>query len=362
MKIIKNTKLITLITLLTTSSSVHAIPPPDVVISLWQTLLQFFGMAAAFIATAWFAFRQTLNNYGITWKHITTGIVGLVCISGGLIWYSDSPQTAQAKILPQGEMLTIEQVIQREPSVYIRNWKFETSREMMEEVIQARQQKGLQTRPLQTIPSFSPKALAAHISQNTQQIYLLDTREAFERTQFNIGYQEAIRYADLIYDEVPKTLPKDKTIVVLCHSGIRGYFAANFLKQAGYNNVAFLQGGLASWEEAKLPVNGDKNYSFQPTKLDKLNKAQVEQAQAVNIQLDTQGKDLTLNSLVRLPLELSTSEQINQALEAAKDKPIVLACQSYSGCFHTGNLAHLLKERGHDKLMGAYDASGKYLK
>jgi rhodanese-related sulfurtransferase len=48
-------------------------------------------------------------------------------------------------------------------------------------------------------------------------------------------------------------LPKNRTIVAVCHEGGRSYKAAFALRQLGYNAVN-LAGGLKAWVAAGLPV------------------------------------------------------------------------------------------------------------
>jgi rhodanese-related sulfurtransferase len=42
-------------------------------------------------------------------------------------------------------------------------------------------------------------------------------------------------------------LPKDKEIVLYCHSGARSYHACAYLAQQGYDNVINLKGGILGW-------------------------------------------------------------------------------------------------------------------
>jgi rhodanese-related sulfurtransferase len=51
-----------------------------------------------------------------------------------------------------------------------------------------------------------------------------------------------------------KVAAKDATIVVYCHSGARSALAAENLMRMGYTNVYSLDGGLAAYESAGLPV------------------------------------------------------------------------------------------------------------
>ena len=47
---------------------------------------------------------------------------------------------------------------------------------------------------------------------------------------------------------------KDKPVIVTCRSGTRAGMACRFLRRSGFNNVFQLKGGVASWQQASLPV------------------------------------------------------------------------------------------------------------
>lgn len=42
-------------------------------------------------------------------------------------------------------------------------------------------------------------------------------------------------------------LPKDRDIILYCHSGARSYHACRYLAQQGYHNVLNLRGGILDW-------------------------------------------------------------------------------------------------------------------
>jgi rhodanese-related sulfurtransferase len=42
-------------------------------------------------------------------------------------------------------------------------------------------------------------------------------------------------------------LPKDKEVILYCHSGARSYHACAYLIQQGYENVVNLRGGILAW-------------------------------------------------------------------------------------------------------------------
>jgi rhodanese-related sulfurtransferase len=42
-------------------------------------------------------------------------------------------------------------------------------------------------------------------------------------------------------------LPKDKDVILYCHSGARSYHACAYLAQQGYSNAINLRGGILGW-------------------------------------------------------------------------------------------------------------------
>ena len=42
-------------------------------------------------------------------------------------------------------------------------------------------------------------------------------------------------------------IPKDKDVVLYCHSGARSYHACAYLAQQGYDNAINLRGGILGW-------------------------------------------------------------------------------------------------------------------
>jgi rhodanese-related sulfurtransferase len=42
-------------------------------------------------------------------------------------------------------------------------------------------------------------------------------------------------------------LPKDREVILYCHSGARSYHACAYLAQQGYENVINLRGGILGW-------------------------------------------------------------------------------------------------------------------
>lgn len=81
-------------------------------------------------------------------------------------------------------------------------------------------------------------------------LFLLDCREPWE-------YQTArIEGATLIpMRDIPQKLddiPKDQPVVVYCHSGVRSFNAASWLKQQGVNALS-MSGGIEQWSREVDP-------------------------------------------------------------------------------------------------------------
>ena len=58
-------------------------------------------------------------------------------------------------------------------------------------------------------------------------------------------------------DELPNRLnelPKDRDIVVVCHTGVRAKEGATILGNSGFTRVSCLSGGLQAWVAAGYPV------------------------------------------------------------------------------------------------------------
>ena len=83
---------------------------------------------------------------------------------------------------------------------------------------------------------------------------VLDIREGDEFTQGHLPRARHIPLSQLSnrLDEIGKF--KDKPVIVTCKTGARAGAAARALKQAGFNQVYQLRGGVAAWEQASLPV------------------------------------------------------------------------------------------------------------
>lgn len=95
------------------------------------------------------------------------------------------------------------------------------------------------------VAEISPLELARRVRAGEKGLWLLDVREPFEREVARIDPSVHIPM-----NEVPVRLaeiPRDRALVVYCHSGTRSAIVAGFLERQGYRSVANLSGGIDAW-------------------------------------------------------------------------------------------------------------------
>jgi adenylyltransferase/sulfurtransferase len=95
------------------------------------------------------------------------------------------------------------------------------------------------------IPQITPEELKRRKDAG-EDVFLLDVREPYEYKIANIdGYLLPLGELPQRFSEVDR----DRKIVVHCKMGGRSQQAAEFLKQAGYENVENLAGGITAWSD-----------------------------------------------------------------------------------------------------------------
>lgn len=101
---------------------------------------------------------------------------------------------------------------------------------------------------------LAPAAYAAALAE-TPQAQLIDVRTASEYAAGHLPSAQRvdIRNRDFVA-QLEASLDKTQPVYLYCLSGIRSASAARMLRQAGFEAVYDLQGGIRSWSAAKLPV------------------------------------------------------------------------------------------------------------
>jgi adenylyltransferase/sulfurtransferase len=78
---------------------------------------------------------------------------------------------------------------------------------------------------------------------------LIDVREEDEFQYCKLDWAELIPLATLPEQAPRRLLDLDRPIVVYCHHGVRSHHAAVWLREAGYQNVFNLTGGIDAWSD-----------------------------------------------------------------------------------------------------------------
>ena len=104
-----------------------------------------------------------------------------------------------------------------------------------------------------TVPQVTPTAFRERWPEGVhEQITLLDVRETVE-----IRLATVPDTLQIPMTEVPARLAElsnDKTIIVMCHSGVRSQRVAEFLLASGFDDVFNLTGGIDAWSQEIDPT------------------------------------------------------------------------------------------------------------
>ena len=83
---------------------------------------------------------------------------------------------------------------------------------------------------------------------------VIDVRTPEEFARGHIRQSKSIPLSNFSEQLPLAKLKQDKPVLIVCESGMRARRAANMLDKQGYTDVAVLDGGVRSWQEAQLPL------------------------------------------------------------------------------------------------------------
>ncbi|MCF7805322.1 MAG: sulfate permease [Candidatus Marinimicrobia bacterium] len=101
----------------------------------------------------------------------------------------------------------------------------------------------------EAVPTIAPLDLWERLSEQDPPM-VIDVREEREYEQSHIPGANLIPLSEFV--EKYETLPTDQDIVLVCRGGRRSSRAGYMMREAGYDNVYVLDGGLLGWENADL--------------------------------------------------------------------------------------------------------------
>lgn len=113
------------------------------------------------------------------------------------------------------------------------------------------------TEAMAQVEKVTPAEAAAELADG--KVAIVDVREPVEWERHIAGAVQVPRgllefAADPVSPRHNAELEPTGRVIVYCRSGVRAALAAKTLLDMGYENVANLDGGIASWIEAGLPT------------------------------------------------------------------------------------------------------------
>ena len=105
--------------------------------------------------------------------------------------------------------------------------------------------------PVAAVQAISPSEYQAQFANTDTTYSLFDVRTPEE---YNSGHiAGAVNIPVEVLQSRLSEVPRDRPIIVYCHSGNRSTQAANILADAGYTNIRNL-GGINAWVDQGYPI------------------------------------------------------------------------------------------------------------
>ena len=93
---------------------------------------------------------------------------------------------------------------------------------------------------------------------NRNDAVVIDVRDAGEYAAGHLLNAQHIPLAELDKRLGALAKRKDKPVILNCQTGSRSASACDILRKAGFTQVHNLEGGIAAWEQAGMPVSRNK--------------------------------------------------------------------------------------------------------
>ena len=104
------------------------------------------------------------------------------------------------------------------------------------------------------VPTITPAEVQARLNDtdDTARPLVVDVREPDEWAEGHIADARHIPLGQLAAHV--QELPHDRDIVLVCHMGMRSERATVLLRRAGFDRAINMTGGMAAWENQRLPI------------------------------------------------------------------------------------------------------------
>jgi len=97
-------------------------------------------------------------------------------------------------------------------------------------------------------------SMAIRLMNNHSDALVLDVRTTADYKNGHIKGAKNIPLSDLASSIKSLEKEKDKPVLIYCNSGNSVMRAIRMLKKAGFEKVNNLEGGIAAWKEANMPL------------------------------------------------------------------------------------------------------------
>ena len=104
------------------------------------------------------------------------------------------------------------------------------------------------------IKALTPKEAKEVVEKGA---YILDIREEVEVKHKAMDVPNAMFLPFSELKENYKDIPQDVSFIVTDSTGMKSKDVAKFLKEEGFEDIAYMAGGFKEWEMDKLPVTVD---------------------------------------------------------------------------------------------------------
>lgn len=102
-----------------------------------------------------------------------------------------------------------------------------------------------------TVPLVQPQEVKEKL--NKKDVVILDTRSAKEYSVSHLPKAQFVDYERFDISQV-SNIPKDKEVIVYCSVGYRSEKIGEKLKEAGFENVSNMYGGIFQWKNEDFEV------------------------------------------------------------------------------------------------------------
>lgn len=97
----------------------------------------------------------------------------------------------------------------------------------------------------------TPQEAKALIDKRSD-LELIDVRDPQELHEGSIPGSQLVPFMEIARGQ--STLPKDRPLLLICAVGGRSYMVGQYFSRKGYQEIYNLEGGVAAWKRAGLPV------------------------------------------------------------------------------------------------------------